>query len=430
MRSGIAFPEAGGPEERRAHVVGAGLAGLSAAVALAGCGWRVALCEAGPAAGGRCRSYFDRALGCRIDNGNHLLLAGNSAAIEYLETTGARATLTGPGRALFPFFDLTNDERWVLAPNPGPLPFWIFCPSRRVPGTRGRDYWALRRFFRASPEATVADMVPDGPLYRRLVVPLSVASLNTRPEQGSARLFGRVLEESLAQGGAACVPLYPRTGLSETFVDPALAWLAGRGAEVRFGRRIAALETADGRIAALVAADGERIAAQPGEAVVLAVPAPIAADLLPGLVVPDAFEAILNLHFRVHVAPGPAGFIALLGGLAEWVFVKPEVVSVTVSAATRLMERPADALAAEIWPEVCRALDLSGVQGEAMPSVRVVKERRATIAATPAEERIRPGARTAFANLALAGDWTATGLPGTIEGAIRSGRIAADIFSR
>ncbi len=422
----MVFSETKGRSRRGAHIIGAGLAGLSAAVALAGRGWRVALSEAGPVAGGRCRSYFDRALGCRIDNGNHLLLAGNRAAIGYLEAIGACDTLSGPGRPLFPFYDLATGERWVLAPNPGRLPYWIFCPHRRVPGTRARDYLALARFRHASEEATVAQILPDGPLYRRLLAPLAIAALNTGPEQGSARLFGRVLAETLGRGGAASVPLYPRIGLSESFVDPALAWLAGRGAVVRFGQRIAALEIAKDRVVALATADGERIALDPAGAVVLAAPAPVAADLLPGLLVPTSFEAILNVHFRISAYPGPAGFVALLSGLAEWVFVKREVVSVTVSAAARLIERPAEELAAQIWPEICQALDLAGK----MPPVRVVKEKRATVAATPAEDRKRPPAETRFANLVLAGDWTATGLPGTIEGAIRSGQTAAELLSR
>jgi hydroxysqualene dehydroxylase len=160
------------------------------------------------------------------------------------------------------------------------------------------------------------------------------------------------------------------------------------------------------------------------EAVVLAVPAPVAKGLLPGIVVPEEFEAILNVHFRVRAEAGVAGFVALVGGLSEWVFVKPEVVSVTVSAAGRVIDRPAAELAAEIWPEVCAALGLSGP----MPAVRVVKERRATFAATPAQERLRPGARVGLANLVLAGDWTATGLPATIEGAIRSGGRAAELL--
>jgi hypothetical protein len=144
--------------------------------------------------------------------------------------------------------------------------------------------------------------------------------------------------------------------------------------------------------------------------------------------VPDAFEAIVNLHFLIDADPGgiigEAGFLGLIGGTAEWIFIKPSIVSITISAANRLVDRSAEDLAAAIWPEVRMALDLP----EPMPKVRVIKERRATFAATAAQERRRPAARTQIANLVLAGDWTATGLPGTIEGAIRSGGTAAEVL--
>src|SRR3954469_1184329 len=104
------------------HVVGAGLAGLAAALSLAERGIRVTLHEAGPAAGGRCRSYFDRELGCRIDNGNHLLLSGNRATFAFLDQIGARNTLAGPGRPVFPFIDLATGERWAIRPNAGRFP--------------------------------------------------------------------------------------------------------------------------------------------------------------------------------------------------------------------------------------------------------------------------------------------------------------------
>jgi hypothetical protein len=162
------------------------------------------------------------------------------------------------------------------------------------------------------------------------------------------------------------------------------------------------------------------------DAMVLAVPPWIAVDLLPGVTAPDAFESILNIHFRIAADPGEAGFIGVIGGTAEWIFVKNEVVSVTVSAANHLVDLPAEDITASVWPEVRAALALA----EAMPPARVVKEKRATFAATAAQERRRPGARTHLANLVLAGDWTATGLPATIEGAIRSGRAAAQALLR
>jgi squalene-associated FAD-dependent desaturase len=403
------------------HIVGAGLAGLAAAVSLAAAGRAVTLYEAGPAAGGRCRSYFDRALGRRIDNGNHLVLSGNRAVMDYLAQIGARDALDGPARPLFPFVDVASGERWTVRPNDGRVPWWIFSAARRVPGTRARDYLALLRLRRARGDDSVAKLLDDGgALYRRLLEPLAIAALNTRPDTGLATLMNAVVRETLMRGGMACRPRYARIGLSESFVDPALAWLAERGGRLVIGRRIAALRVEAGRVTALETPDGTVTVAR-DEAVVLAAPSWVAADLLPGLMAPDAYGAILNIHFAVDAPPGPAGFCGLLGGTAEWAFARPGIVSVTISAANDLVDLSGEDIAARVWPDIRAAFALSGP----MPPARVVKERRATFAATAAQEARRPGTRTGLDNLVLAGDWTATGLPATIEGAIRSGRAAA-----
>jgi squalene-associated FAD-dependent desaturase len=406
------------------YVVGAGLAGLAAAVALAGAGRRVMLFESGVAAGGRCRSYHDRELGCRIDNGNHLLLSGNRAAVGFLATIGAAETLTGPARPTFPFFDIPTRQRWTVAPNAGRLPWWVLRPLRRVPGTRAKDYVRLLALRRVRPAATVAALLDDGgALYRLLLEPLAIAALNTPADEALAVLLSRVVAETLMRGGVACRPLVPRVGLSESFIDPAVAWLTARGAPVFTGRRIVALRVEAERVVALESPDGP-VEVGPADSVVLATPAPVAADLLPRLIVPDTFNAILNIHFRTEAEPGAAGFVGLVGGTAEWVFVKPGIVSVTISAANRLIDLPAQDIATRVWPDVATALSLD----RPMPPWRVVKERRATIAATAAQEAKRPSARIGLRNLALAGDWTNTGLPGTIEGAVRSGRVAADVL--
>ncbi|MGC8478068.1 MAG: hydroxysqualene dehydroxylase HpnE [Acetobacteraceae bacterium] len=401
------------------HVLGAGLAGLAAATALAAAGRPVVLYESGPAAGGRCRSYHDRDLELMVDNGNHLLLSGNRAASAYLARIGAATSLcTAP--AAFPFLDLATGLRWTLRPNPGRIGWWVLDPKRRVPGTGPLAYLRLARLAWLEDDRSVAAVVRHDILYHRLVAPLAVAALNTAPETGLARLLGAVMRETLLAGGAACQPRLPRGTLGASLIDPAVAFLRARGAAPRFGWRVAGLEIADGRVAALRGTGGT-VTLGPGDAVVMALPPWVAGALLPGLTVPDAFAPILNLHYRQDVPPS-VPFIGLIGGAAEWVFVKPGHVSVTVSAAQALIEAPAEALAARIWPEVCAALGLGAAP---LPAFRVVKEKRATIEASAAQEARRPGARTGLGNLLLAGDWTATGLPGTIEGAIRSGERAA-----
>ncbi|MEO5338321.1 MAG: hydroxysqualene dehydroxylase HpnE [Magnetospirillum sp. WYHS-4] len=405
------------------HVVGAGVAGLAAAVRLAGQGVPVVVHEAAGQAGGRCRSYHDTTLDRRIDNGNHLLLSGNRSVAEFLAETGASGELAGPERAEFPFLDLETGERWTVRPNGGPLPWWIFSPSRRVAGTTPGDY--LQSFRLRRPGATVAECLDTArPAFRRFWEPLAIGVLNASAKEGAANLLWPVLLETFGRGEAACRPRTARRGLSETFVDPALAFLAKRGAEVRFNRRLKGLSCGAGRVASLEFAEGPLILAE-GDCVVLAVPSWTAADLLPGIMVPRGSRAIVNAHFRLR-RPGPeTGPIGLVGGIAQWVFVRGDVASVTVSAADALAEEPAEAIAARIWPEVARALDIGAAQ---IPPWRIVKEKRATFLQAPEEVARRPGPTTSWPNLVLAGDWTATGLPATIEGAIRSGHRAADLL--
>ncbi|HBK08322.1 MAG TPA: hypothetical protein DDZ81_21145 [Acetobacteraceae bacterium] len=414
------------------HVIGAGLAGLSAALSLTAAGRTVIVHEAGPAAGGRCRSYFDKELGLRIDNGNHLMLSGNSAAKAYIKEIEAEDAFQQMDSAAFPFMDIQSGERWTVRPNKGRIPWWIFRADRRVPGTRLSDYLGMARIIRFRDETPVGDAMRRGKLYWRLVEPLAVAALNTPTQEGLARLLGAVMRETLMRGGAACIPMLPKQGLSEALIDPAIAMLRSRGAEIRFNSRIAELTCNDGRATALRGPDGP-IPLQDGDSVVLAVPPWVASDLLPGLVVPDAFEAILNIHFRYEADPsgplGEAGFIGLTSATAEWVFIKHGHVSVTISAANNMVDDQARAIAALVWPNVVDALGLPAGLKTEMPPYRVVKEKRATFAATARQDVRRPEPATNFAtNLALAGDWTDTGLPATIEGAIRSGRTAADVL--
>jgi squalene-associated FAD-dependent desaturase len=408
-----------------AHVVGAGLAGLAAAIALAEAGRRVCLYEASGHAGGRCRSYFDGELGCRIDNGNHLLLAANRAARAYLSRIGAADTVEGPGAAVFHFVDAASGERWALRPNRTAVPWWIGSTRRRVPGTRAGDYLAALALRRAAPAATVAEIMdPRRQLFRRLWEPLAVAALNTSAEQASARLFWRILAETLGRGGAACRPLLPREGLSETFVDPALARLRRLGAEIRFGARLRAVGGSDDELGELGFDDG-RVALGPDDPVILAVPAAVAARLVAGLVVPDAASPIVNAHFRCAAPTRSPAFVGMIGGAAQWIFRKREVLSVTVSAADAIVDHSAEALRNRFWRDVSLAFRLPE---RPVPPARIVKERRATFLASPDQLARRPPPATRFGNLFLAGDYTDTGLPATIEGAIRSGFAAARLL--
>jgi len=405
------------------HIIGAGLAALSCAVALLRRGANVVVHEAARFAGGRCRSYFEPALDLTIDNGNHLVLSGNRAVLDYVEAIGSADELRGPEEATFTFADLATGARWMLRINKGRVPWWMMSAARRVPGTRARDYLVAARLLRAGPGDTVASLLGGaGALYDRLWHPVLLAALNTDPCEASARLAGAVVREPLAKGGKACRPLIARDGLAAAFIDPALAFLDRHGAPARLDHRLQALTFEAESVGALQFAEGDRIALEAQDRVVLAVPAPVARLLVPGLETPTEFRAIVNAHFKVRPPRGTPPILGVINGMTEWLFAFEDRLSVTISCADRFVETPREDLARDVWREVT---SLTGLSGEP-PAWQIIKERRATFAALPSEESKRPGARTQWSNLVLAGDWTATGLPATIEGAIRSGNRAAE----
>lgn len=405
------------------HIIGAGLAGLAAAVRLSGSGRRIVVHEGAKHPGGRCRSYHDHATGLFIDNGNHLLLSANTAALAYAAAIGTADRLTGPDQAVFDFHDLRTRTKWRLHINDGRLPWWIFDSHRRVPDTSWRDYVALARLLVAG-ERPLGEVIPcKGALHERLIEPLMVAALNVAPAEASAALARNIVRETLALGGAACRPRIARDGLGTVFVEPAIEFLRAHGAEVLMTHELRGLVLDGDRVRALDFGD-ERVDLGPDDAVILAVPPWSATALVPGLEGPTEFRPILNTHFRTVAPPGTPPLVGVVGGTAEWIFVFPDRVSVTTSNADRFMKEPREQLAETVWHDVCSVIGIT----DNLPAWQIVRERRATFAATPEQNARRPGPTTEWTNLVLAGDWTDTGLPSTIEGAIRSGNAAAALI--
>jgi len=406
-----------------ALVVGAGLAGLAAAVRLTQLGVRVTVIEAAMQAGGRCRSYHDPVLDMTIDNGNHFVVSGNKAVNGYLKTISASAGLRGLGERGPAFHDLGDGSTWTLWPNDSALPWWIFAPGRRVPGAEPGDYLMLAPLLFPPPGKRIDEVIScGGPLWDRLFGPFLLGALNTEPKSASAELAGALIRKTFARGGRAYRPRIAHPTLAATFVDPALAYLRDHGAEVRFGQRARELTMADDHIEAIALGDAVETITEDA-AIILATPPWISQDLLPGLTVPNEFSAIVNAHFQIAPPKGAPPMMGVIGGAAEWVFAFPDRLSVTVSAANAIVDDDRQILAERFWKDVSTVHGL----GPELPPWQIVKERRATFLATPEQNARRPGARTPWNNLFLAGDWTLTGLPATIEGAIQSGETAADL---
>jgi squalene-associated FAD-dependent desaturase len=405
------------------HIIGAGLAGLAAAVQLSQDGTRIILYEAAAHAGGRCRSYFDPVLGIRIDNGNHLVLSGNKATLGYLRAIDAEAGLTDPGCAKFPFVDLASQQRWCIRPNRGTIPWWILDRGRRVPGTRATDYFELAKLVRAPPEQPMGSLMEcSGPLYDRLLRPVLLAALNTEPAEADAGLAAALLRETLLRGESASRPLIAADGLSEVFIGPALNFLQARSGTIRYGHRLRALGFGAHKVEELTFGQ-ESMRVAPNDKIVLAVPPWVAVSLVPGLQAPAETRAIINAHFLVAPPKSAQPIVGVVNGTVEWIFSFRNRLAVTISAADRLLEVPRETLASNLWGEVAAVTGMAS----SVPPWQIVKERRATFAALPRENAKRPRGATRWNNLILAGDWTQTGLPATIEGAIRSGNRAAEL---
>jgi squalene-associated FAD-dependent desaturase len=398
------------------HVIGAGIAGLAAALRLADAGRPVVLHEAAPVAGGRCRALPDG-----TDNGTHALIGGNTAALGFLRRIGALEGWVEPEPEGLPVLDLATGRATRVSLSP----LGWRDPALRPAGVTPGALLALARLALPGPRdrPVAAAMARHPEFHRGFVDPLVIAALNTPSEEASSRRLGAVLRRM--RGRAATRLLVARDGLGPDLVAPALAALERAGAEIRFGARLRQLVTEGGRLAALDFGE-EQVALAPGDAAVLATPPWEAGRLLPDLPVPGAYAPIVNLHYA-HEAPGaPVRFLGLLDALCQWVLVRPTGVSVTVSAGDAAAREDQSDLAPRAWAELRQAALAFGLAGrwpEAPPPCRVVKERRATPRHTPGPPPRPP--RRPLPNLALAGDWTDPVLPATIESSVLSGEAAA-----
>ena len=412
---------------KRAHVIGAGLAGLSAALRLSEAGVAVTLHEAAPHAGGRCRSYFDPKMGTQLDNGAHLMLSGNVEVTAYLKAIGSEDQMDAAPTARFDFFDAKSTKRWALDLGAGRGLFSVMCALMRAHNRPpGVSIWGLLKDLNAlksGAKKTVGECVGTSSAFTTFWEPLCVAVLNAPPSEAAAVLLWRVLADTALKGGVLARPIIARDGLGAALVAPALAQLKKLGAEIHLGQRVHGIEIKDDRVVSLNLGGSVDVLGA-GDQVVLAVPHFVVHDLLEGIAAPKDSRAILNVHFQVPENPEVPypGMTGMIHSDAQWVFVRGLIASVTVSAADAWMDKDAKEIADTLWPDVAKSLWLSGD----VPINRVIKERRATFAQTLDGLALRPKSRTEMDNVFLAGDWTATDLPATIEGALKSGRLAAE----
>ncbi|HEX4789772.1 MAG TPA: hydroxysqualene dehydroxylase HpnE [Actinospica sp.] len=432
-----------------ALVVGGGLAGISTALTLSERGWRVTLAEARPRLGGRATSYQRGEL--TVDNGQHVFLRCCTAYRGLLDRLGA-----GPDSGMSVLQDRLDIPlrapdggaarlRRTGAPAPlhlaGSLARYGLLPLRER-GRLGRAALALRF---TDPDSPAVDRQSFGRFMRehgqsdrsvaRLWSVISTATLNIDPDAASLALAAKVFRTGLLEDSGGADLGYAAVPLGEIHDRRARAVLAAQGVDVRDATKVLSLE-ADRTVRLRTREEGE-LTLRP-DAVVLAVPHDAAAALLPPGV-PRPFEAlghspILNVHLRYDRQVMQEPFLAGVDSPAQWIFDRTgpsglpgagRYLAVTVSAADAFIERPVAELRSLFENELTRLLP--GARGARVEEFFVTREKHATFRQASGSARLRPGPRTPLDGVYLAGAWTATGWPDTMESAVRSGISAARV---
>lgn len=453
-RTGRRGPEREGDGPPPVVVVGAGFAGLSAASLLAERGVRVLVLDARPRLGGRATAFEDKDSGERVDNGQHVMFGCYRETLAFLDRVGARRNVRMQ-RALEIPFVAPDGRRSVLK-----CPAWLPAPLHLLAGVLGWSGLPLgdrlsalriapalrpgpgtgRRTPGAGPGAgqTVAQWLrahgQTPGIISALWEPLAVAALNQSIDEADAAPFVRVLAEMFSRDKTAASLVLPTVPLDDMYAVPAREFIERHGGEVRTGA-LARVIADDAGVTA-VEIRGERIAAR---RVIAAVPwhalrtlfpdpPPALAGIIAGAAAMTSKPIVtVNLWYDRVVMEN--AFVGLTGRTIQWVFDKRRVfgehsshLSLVVSAADAVAAVSRDELVALATREVAEALP--GARGATLVSATVVRERQATFSLA-AGEPPRPTNRTPVPGLCLAGDWTDTGLPGTIESAVSSGHAAA-----
>ncbi|HKE02985.1 MAG TPA: hydroxysqualene dehydroxylase HpnE [Blastocatellia bacterium] len=443
-------------------ILGGGFAGLAAAVDLAEAGRRVLLLERRSFLGGRAYSFTDKITGDTVDNGQHLMMGCYHRTLRFLEKIGSLDKLKFQPD---PRVDFLHEEAngsvihasFKCPPLPAPLHLLGGLARLKTIGWGDRlralgvglAVRALNGNRDRLAEITVRQWLDSlgqsERIQRRFWNPMALATLNEAPEIASADMFARVIELGFMRTKRDSAMVISRVGLSDLYTQQAKTFIEARGGEVRLNAEVAEIGFEDNRAAGVTLRSGERIEA---DVVISAVPyfalrraltAEVAGSHFPHL---DGFKSapIVSINLWYDEPVTDLEFAGLLDSPIEWVFNKnaisrsgaPEraggrrqhlalVISGAHDAATKTKEElvaMADGQAKRFFP---------AARGQSPFHAFVVREHDATLSHTVGTARLRPSNRTQFDNLLIAGDWTSTGLPATIEGAVQSGQDCARI---
>ncbi len=446
-------PHTDEPVQKRVVVLGGGLAGLSAALRLIDQDFEVTLIEKRPFLGGRTFSFFDPREQTEIDNGQHVFLGCCTYYIDYLRTIGAmdKAYLQDRLKVVV----VKNGKRGTIGSTPWLgrlhlLPSFLCYPHLRISDKLWAAYGLLRMALTRRPETSSSldresayDWLRRHRQSERAISALwnliLLPSLNDDVRDTSADMAIMLFQAGLLKGPAKAVIGLPNVGLTSLNSHPALEILTERGADIVLGKTVKSIEIDDGHVTGLVLSDGGQIKA---DVYVSALPYGVLLDCLPTAINQGPFfsraaklssSPIVGVHLWYDRQIMDDEFVVFLDSPIQWVFnknrlqrrsgeTKGQYLCLSLSGAWQFINRPKDELVAEFIVEMARLFPKAA--GAQVVRSLVVKEPQATFTAAPGALEGRLPQTTPIQNLFLAGEWTNTGWPSTMEGAVRSGVFA------
>ncbi len=444
-------------------VVGGGFAGLAAGVALAEAGRRVRLLEQSQHWGGRARSFRDAVTGMALDNGQHLLLGCYHRTLRFLDTLGTLERIRFQPQMTLHFMERGGCLS-VLRCRNLPAPWHLFAGVLASDAFSWREKREVLRLGRSLQKSAGISLDRAEPPLEKMTVGewlqclgqsdrvqrnfwdlLCIAAMNEDPEVASADIFARVLSRALLQSPADSRIGIPAAGLSDCYAETAASFLFAHGGVVELGKSVAGLRVKGDQVTGVYLADGKileatkLICAVPWHGLLRWLPPSLAAHPFFARIAKLKPAPIVSVYCWFDRPITHLDFVGLRGTTFQWLFNKNKIlaesalgasdpklflVSLVLSGAHAHLQRTREDLAGTALREL----------GEVFPEARaahlvrslVIKEPWATFSPAPGVEALRPACRTPLQGFYLAGDWTATGLPATIEGAVESGYTAAD----
>lgn len=433
-------------------IIGGGIAGLSAAVHAIRHDFRPIILEKNKHLGGRVRSFFSPDIETTIDNGQHVLSAAYEETLRLLRTIQSVNKISFQKR-FQTFFVRDKAENFIFKTGSLPPPLHFFIPLMKIKNltnSRLRDYMRLLWLDARIQESKLHDMTiiqwlehcaQPGEMWEFLWKPLTHSILNTSIHEGSAYLLKRAISKSFFHSSKKARLILPHAWLNKIFNEPAQKYIEIKGGEFHFLTAVEKLIIEKNKIQQL-------------ETKRLKFNAPWVISTIPPFALESVLESskietlenlranlskfdynpIITINIFLH-KPIEASFpIAFISSPLHWLFRHPSPTkhntifgyAVVMSAANDWALESRENIIKMVSSELHRLLGINLETSHKLIKYKIVKEKRATISQTPAAQRIRPDTKTSLQNFFLAGDWTNTDLPATIEGAIVSGRLAIE----